>query len=413
MADSLLTNQNIDNSIIIKTELEEFITNASTTENIAKGNKVNYNMNNNSSLDATNIGSITVSGYYSYNRFFYLENNFYLFLSPASSSSIQFTLLELKEDNTLHSCDVVTKSVSNIGGTFDNVFIIKEKEKSYILQNDCFCFYLTINNTSLSVTLRGFSNSDTYNLYCTDLSHYIGVVFSSGVLSVHLYKGSTQLDSIEINMGTLYNFGHILMYDNNYYSIILHHQYTKTTDGCRHFYIDLNNEKIISAGTDSTGIDRCSSFYYDKKYNQYYLEGLSYGDKKSSYYGQRFRPNDYTHKIEFIGWDEKGGFYSNIFYTNNNYVIAGDGSTTYLLDYSTTLTNSLKSVAGQNLSQYCSSSAECPKLGGIIIPSSTNAKNFTFKLLKPKKASSIYYPKNAIALEDSNNNQVKIIALTE
>ena len=77
MADSLLTNQNIDNSIIIKTELEEFITNASTTENIAKGNKVNYNMNNNSSLDATNIGSITVSGYYSYNRFFYLENNFY------------------------------------------------------------------------------------------------------------------------------------------------------------------------------------------------------------------------------------------------------------------------------------------------------------------------------------------------
>lgn len=75
------------------------------------------------------------------------------------------------------------------------------------------------------------------------------------------------------------------------------------------------------------------------------------------------------------------------------------------------MADSLKSVSGQNLSQYCSSSAECPKLGGVIIPSSTNNKNFTFKLLKPKKASLIYYPKNAIAIEDSKNNQIKIITL--
>lgn len=52
-----------------------------------------------------------------------------------------------------------------------------------------------------------------------------------------------------------------------------------------------------------------------------------------------------------------------------------------------------------------------PALGGVIIPSSTNNKNFTFKLLKPKKASLIYYPKNAIAIEDSKNNQIKIITL--
>ena len=203
------------------------------------------------------------------------------------------------------------------------------------------------------------------------------------------------------------------MYDNNYYSIILHHQWVKNDDSCKHFYIDLNNEKIISAGTESTSIERCSSFYYDKKYNQYYLEGLSRSDSNSYYYGQRFRPNDYTHQIEYIHWDKQGSLYGDIFYADNNYVIAGNGSTTYLLDYSTTPLDSLKSVDGQNLSQYCSSSAECPKLGGVIIPSSTNQKNFTFKLLKPKKASSIYYPKNAIAIESANNNQVKIITLTE
>lgn len=413
MADSLLTNQNIDNSTIITTELSDFIVNVPTTEDITKNKRISYNMNDSSSLKATDIGSITVSGYYSYNKFFYLEDNFYLFMSPASSSSIQFTLLELREDNILHSCNVVTTTISQTSGTFDDVFIIREKkEKAYILQNGFFCFYLTINNNTLTVTSRGFSESNTYRLYCTDLSHHIGITFSSGTLEVCLYEGSTLLDSTQIVIGTSYNFGHILMYDNNYYSIIMHNQSVKTSDTCQHLYIDLDNEKIVLAGTASTNIDRCSSFYYDKKYNQYYLEGHHYYSSKYDYsYGQRFRPNNSTKQVEYIGWDDHATSWTYIFYADDDYVITGDGATTYLYNYKTKPANSLKTVDHQYLSRYCSSSAECPKLGGIIIPSSINTKNFTFKLLKPKQASLIYYPKNAIALEDSKNNQVKIIIL--
>lgn len=47
MADSLLTNQNIDNSTIIKNELENFTVNASTDENIIKDEKVYYHMDKN------------------------------------------------------------------------------------------------------------------------------------------------------------------------------------------------------------------------------------------------------------------------------------------------------------------------------------------------------------------------------
>lgn len=413
MADSLLTNQNIDNSTIIKNELENFTVNASTDENIIKDEKVYYHMDKNSLLTSTNIGTLSFSYNSDCNRIFYLENNFYLFLSYDRSSSpykIAFTLLELRDDNILHSCSVVTKATSGIS-TFDDMFLIKQKENSYILQQCGNLFELTIQGTNLTVNNFIISSITGNQLYCTDLLHYIVVTYSSNTLDIYLYKSYTELDHVTISNLSLQNFGYILMYDNNYYSIILHHQWVKNDDTCRHFYIDLNNEKIILAGTQSTSIERCGSFYYDKEHNQYYLEGLGRNDSKSYYYGQRFRPNDYTHKIEYISWNKQGNFYGNIFYTDNNYVIAGDGSTTYLLDYSTELTDSLKSVSGQNLSQYCSSSAECPKLGGVIIPSSTNNKNFTFKLLKPKKASLIYYPKNAIAIEDSKNNQIKIITL--